>query len=283
MRSLVWCFLLGMSGAFYNTPQAIAQDTTVPENEPPLIVGASIFPPISVQNADGTWSGYAADLARALSEETGIAIEFKAFENPADVIGALIAGQVDMLPALVKLPVTLETTVFSTPVAVEFLRLIAKPALAASLSHQPIHELRIGVIPPVIGSDMETLFSHNTPVEFASVDASLVALLVDEIDALLIPNSLAYTRFRAADLEHLFGFIDPPIRTVERYMPLHKSRANLMLAINAGLARMQADGRLERLSRQYVIDIPPYKLHNDDGTFSGFSVEMIQDLAELPI
>ena len=67
-----------------------------------------------------------------------------------------------------------------------------------------------------------------------------------------------------------------------------------MPAINAAIARMHSDGRLSALRAKHSIDlplpapevmsvgvphIPPHWIVREDGSFSGFNVEVIQDLA----
>ncbi|MEO0339147.1 MAG: sensor histidine kinase, partial [Bacteroidota bacterium] len=76
-------------------------------------------------------------------------------------------------------------------------------------------------------------------------------------------------------------FVGEPLQRVERVVALHESRADLLDDINAALARLEADGRLQALRLSYnvvvprqqakivtvgVAHFPPHLIVREDGT-----------------
>ena len=65
-------------------------------NKGSLLVGVSDFAPMDYQDANGEWTGFDTDMARAFAENLGLEIEFVPVE-PADRVSALSSKTVDCL------------------------------------------------------------------------------------------------------------------------------------------------------------------------------------------
>ena len=278
--------------AFFGLAQPIQVQA---QTEPPLIVGFADFPPYMQRSEDGTLSGFIVGLAEAIGDELGLEIDYLISDSARTFVAAQATGESQMIPGIALLPPLRDSNVFSDPVATESLRLIARTGDISRLSGSPPSGVRIGIIPPAVGSDFEALLSANTAVEFASPEAAIMELISGDLDAVLVPNPTAYDIARRAGVDHRVGFVTPAIRRFDRYVALHESRADLLPRINEAIARMQADGRLEALRRTYFLDLPeptpdvltvgiahspPYGIIAEDGSVSGFAAELFADLAE---
>ena len=174
-----------------------------------------------------------------------------------------------------------------------------RPAVLVSrqseLGVRALEGRRIGIVPPAMGSD-EPLLDRNTPVAYQTAQAAVMELLSGQVDAVLLPSTTVFASTRDAGLDGRITFIDPPLRNVTRHVALHDSRAELLEPINAAIDALKADGRLKGLRLRHGIDVPPpppdvltvgvaefppYNIYKDDGTFSGFGVEILIDLARL--
>lgn len=146
-----------------------------------------------------------------------------------------------------------------------------------------------------VGSAAQDLLAANQPVEFVTPEAALMNLLTGGVDAVLIPEPVAFSIARNAQVDAKISFLDPPVLAFSRFVALHRSRADLLPEINAALARMEADGRLPALRQKYFLDIPkpvpevltvgvrqnpPYQTVEPGGMFSGFGVEVLRGLAK---
>ena len=270
-----------------------AQQQTRPDQQA-LIVAFGVFPPYSFFDASGRRTGFSVDLAEAIGEEIGVPIEYTEFENSKDFVLGLVNGSAQIFPGIARLPALTDGVVFSDQIATESLRLMTKTQNPDRAAAAQLTGLRIGIVPPAIGSHIEALRAANTVSEFTTPDAAIMALLGDELDGVLAPNPTLFARARGVGVDNRISFLEPPVRMIERFVALHNSREDLLPAINEAIARLTADGTLAALRAKYFIDLPdpapeelsvgvphlpPHWIVEKDGGFSGFNVEVMRDLA----
>lgn len=293
---LFWILSFMLCTSVVHAQQQSTSQQNVFSDQPALSVAFGVFPPYSYFDAKGGRTGFSVELAEALGQEIGIAIEYADFESARAFVQALNNGTADMFPGIAQLPALQDNIAFSDPVATEVLRLMTTTAQRDGILADSLEGLRIGVIPPAVGSEIDALMAVNTAVAFATPDAALMALLAGELDGILAPNPTLFLRARNVGFDSHVSFLDPPVRTIQRFVAVHQSRADLMPAINQAIARMQSDGRLAALRAKYFIDlpppppavltvgvphIPPHMIVQEDGGFSGFNVDVLRDLAAL--
>ena len=259
----------------------------------PLVVPFAPFPPFLFLDENGQRTGFIADLAETIGSEIGTPIEYLDVANAREWVAVQASGQTEMIPGVLKLPPLTGTNVFSREVAADVLR----PAVLSSnqelLSSGILEGKRVAIVPPAVGSN-EPILDQNIPVEYASPQAALFDLLSGQVDAVLLPPPVVYGLARDAGVDGRIAFIGDPLLEATRHVALHENRAELLGPINEAIARMEADGRLEALRQRYNVTIPPpppdvltvgvtdfgnYSIVNEDGTFSGFAVEALTDLA----
>ncbi|UWQ62169.1 transporter substrate-binding domain-containing protein [Leisingera caerulea] len=260
----------------------------------PLTAAFVPVPPFAQQGPDGARSGFLIELTELIGAETGIAIRYLDLKTSREFIRRQIDGGTQIIAGVARLPPLEASNVFSSPVASETLRLTVLSRRAAALAGRR-SGLRIGIVPPAAGSAVQDLLTANSPVEFATPEAAVMNLLTGGVDAVLMPEPVVFSIARNAQVDARISFLDPPVRAFGRYVALHKSRADLLPAVNAALARMEADGRLPALRQKYFLDIPepapgeltagvyhnpPYQTVEPGGRFSGFAVEVLRGLAD---
>lgn len=260
----------------------------------PLVVPFAQFPPFLFFDDDGQRTGFIVDLAEMLGSEINVPIEYLDVANSRDWIAAQASGQSQLIPGVLKLPPLEATNRFSVEVAADVLR----PAVLASdhelIASETLTDKRVAVVPPAVGSD-HPILDQNTRVEYKSPQEAIFDLLSDKVDAVLLPPPVVYGLARDAGFDGRITFVGEPLLKSTRHVALHESRAELLPAINDALKRMEADGRLQNLREIYnisvpapppdilqvgVTELPPLSVINDDGTFSGFSIEVTQALAD---
>lgn len=266
-----------------------AQDT--PD---PLVVPFAEFPPFLYLDDTGERTGFIAMLALEIGEEIGVPITFLDVAGPREWIAAQASGRAQLIPGVVQLPLLAETSLFSDQVATDTLRPAVLSTNQALIELGVLTDQRVGVVPPSIGSD-EPVLAQNRPSTYDSAHAAILHLLTGQVDALLIPPPVVLELARDANLDGRIAFIGPPLREETRHVALHESRAELLPVINAAIARMEADGRLEALRLRYnitvpppppevlrvgVAHLPPLSIIAEDGGVSGFNVDVTQALAE---
>lgn len=251
--------------------------------------------PLFYSDADGEPTGIAVEFARTLARELGFELapyrisDFPTWRrNQTD-------GTSEMLPMAAKIPAFAETNLYSDTIFSSDARFAVRAEDANTFDPTDLAGVRVGTLPPGAGSNPD-LYPGATVLTYPNTGAAVIALLSNEIDTVSTESSLVYAEARAARLDHRIVFVGPPVETWERVIILHKSRSELLEPINDVIARMRADGRIDELREAFqlrvpptapdvltvgVTDFPPYNIQNDDGTFAGFSVETMRDLAKL--
>ncbi len=281
-------FVLLCLGLFAIVPrplQAQAQD--------PLTVTFLPIPPIAEIGPDGQQTGFLIELARLIGQEVSRPIDIVRIDSVQEFVEFQISGQSDMIAGVGRLPPLQATNLFSDVVASEQLRPIVLVSRAAEFEGGQITGARVGIVPPALGSQEDAFLGRNVPVTFESAEAAVMALLIGNVDVLLIPEPVAYSIARRAGADGRLAFVGDAMRQVDRFVALHESRADLLGPINAAIQELEQSGELERLRRQFglilpapppdevvvgVTHFPPYNVVNSDGTVTGFAVEVLRDL-----
>lgn len=265
------------------------------EPSAPLVVPFAQFPPFLFLDENGQRTGFIAELAELLGAEIGVPIDYLEVEGAREWVAAQAAGDAQFIPGVLRIPGLQATNVFSNEIAEDILR----PAVLASneelISAGVLEGQRVAVVPPAVGSE-DPVLNQNTVATYGTPQEAVVDLLSGKVDAVLLPPPIVYGIARDAGVDGRITFIGEPLREAKRFVALHESRAELMPAINAAIARMEADGRLEALRQRYNINVPPpppetliiginhappYGIIGQDGDVSGFTAEMWADLARL--
>ncbi|KII11401.1 transporter substrate-binding domain-containing protein [Phaeobacter sp. S60] len=261
----------------------------------PLRIGFLSVPPFAQRNIQGEETGFLVELAQQLATELGTSITLVPVTSSREFVQAQVEGRTDLIAGIAQLPALRDSNLFSTPISRETLRPMVRIDMALSQSTATMSGARVGVVPPAVGSDQEAFLARNTTVNFSTPEAAVLALLSKTVDAVMIPEPVAFNIAKSAGVDNRIRFLNPPLREFGRYIALHRSRADLMPKIELALRRMRQDRRLDDLLLKYFLDIPlpvpevlrvgvrhapPYQLIDADGEFSGFAVEALRSLAQ---
>ncbi len=260
----------------------------------PVTMGWESSRPLAFETTDGTLSGLYVDLAHHLGAEIGFDVEFLRVSNLEEWLETFRTGQTQIIPGIPKLPSIQDTTVFSNAAFAQQVRLMVRTEDAALIDLANLNGRRIGVIPPTSGSD-PALLPDATILAFPNANAALIELLNGDIDAISAPTYFTLPAARAARVDHRVAFTSEHLLEYELFVGLHKDRADLLGPINTALAAMAQDGRLSSIATRYGIEVPqdtpdtltvgvyhfpPYQVVHADGSFTGFGVETLRDLAD---
>lgn len=260
----------------------------------PLVVGVISFPPFIQTDTDGRRSGYMIDLAREIADEIDVPIEFREFDGIGPFFQAQIQGETHLMAGVAALPPLLATNTLSQPIAKARVRIAVRSEDKTVHSEGPLSGIRLGFVPPTVGADEKAVLDQNTAVEFSSTDSAIMGLLTKTVDALLIAEVAVFSTARRGRLDHRIALVGPPVREFDRVVAVHDSRKDLQPAINEAIARISADGRLSDLRRKYFLELPPlapdvlrvgvfhfppFQVVQEDGSFTGLSVENLRELA----
>lgn len=251
--------------------------------------------PYTYAGRDGEVDGLFADMARELGQRLGYRIEFQRFADPLAMATAQADGLTDILPGVAALPMLGRSNLFSDPMATTRVRILVPTDTADEIDPGAVSGLRIGIIPPVAGAAADTFLARNEAVPYTRMALALVHLLEGRIDGLLVPEGPMMALARDLQLDHRIQGVGEPLLVYDRVVALNRARADMMPAINAAIAEMEADGTLAEIRREYLMDVPPpvpdvlsvgvvhyppYQVVTEDGGVTGFAVETLKVLAE---
>jgi len=252
-------------------------------------------PPLLMRGEDGAPTGFAVELARLVADEVGFELELKYYGPIPDIAAAQASGETDMLVAVGMGPVFQPTNMASRPISEVQVRLAIPIERADSFDPDNLAGLRIGAVPPTIAAD-PALFPAATLVEQPGPEEALISLLSGDVDAVSYPVNVLFAMTRATRLDGRIAFVGDPLKTIQRVIVLHESRAELLDPVNVALEKFEADGTLEQLRAKYLISnpapvpdvltvgvhhVPPFVDMAADGTATGFGVEVLEDLMDL--
>ncbi|MFK7994342.1 MAG: transporter substrate-binding domain-containing protein [Granulosicoccus sp.] len=249
--------------------------------------------PLYFSDDAGAATGLAVELAYELGREVGFDIKPYRIPDFATWGRDQNSGDSEILPMAAKLPALVENNLFSDVVFTSEVRFAVRIEDSDTFDYNNIAGVRIGVLTPGAGSD-PALYPSAVMLSFSNTRAALISLLSGEIDAIATESGFTFAEAQAARLDHRIAFVGPPIEVAERVVVVHKSRAELLDPINDAIAKMKANGRIDALVRRFrarvpsvapevlqipVAHMPPWmKLENN--TVTGFSVELIEELAD---
>ncbi|ATF17281.1 transporter substrate-binding domain-containing protein [Phaeobacter gallaeciensis] len=260
----------------------------------PLRIGFLPVPPFAQRDDQGEETGLLVAFAQDLATELGTSITLVPMTSSHDFVQGQADGRTDLIAGVARLPALQNSNLFSTPISSETLRPMVRTDMVQGHSTATLSGVRVGIVPPAVGSEQEAFLARNTTVNFTTAEAAIMALLLERIDAVLIPEPVAFSIAKSARVDGRVRFLNPPLREFNRFVALHESRAELMPDIETALQKMKADRRLDVLLKKYFLDIPlpapevlrvgvrhspPCQIVGPSGEFSGFGVEVLRQLA----
>ncbi|WP_169727458.1 transporter substrate-binding domain-containing protein [Granulosicoccus antarcticus] len=270
------------------------------DSEATLKIGWTLAPPVFEIGSNGEYTGYSVEFARLLGKQIGRNVQIQIFDNITALVDAQISGETDMLAGAPDLAIFNQSNVFSQSVGTSRYALFGLSSRLDDLDTSLDGSLRVSVLPGR-PTGVDEYLKHQIEVPISSPGEGLLALLAQDIDAVIFPEDSVQTWTYRAGLDHLILPISEPVAEVQRVVALHNSHADLLPSINTAINRMEADGSLPELRRRYLMEhfepepevlkvgIPqiveglefaPYFLLEEDEEYTGFAIELFQKLAE---
>ena len=222
------------------------------------------YEPFNYRTPDGKMAGYDVDVAEAIAEKIGADLEYVC-QDWDGIVPALLANKFDMIIASLSItPERQERIDFSIPYRTSQGQLIGAKDLNLTLfdeEGEPIldafKDIRFGV---------ERATTYFSWVEANLPDAGLVyydsnpSLFMDlasgRIDVAITNPMKAYLDFLSKDDGAGFEFVSPPLVDPQFFgegvgVGLRKGNEDLLARVDAALAEIIAEGKLEEFSLKY--------------------------------
>jgi signal transduction histidine kinase/ABC-type amino acid transport substrate-binding protein len=234
-------------------PPALAAET--------LRVGSETdYAPFSIVNDQGEPDGFAVELFRSVAQAMNREVTFET--GPwSEVLEGLRVGDLDALPFVGIFPERDAYLDFSVPIVVTHGTAFVREGGPTVRNQDDLADLRVAVMRDDVGHE----YARTQPwgygvVPFPTLQDAFDCLSVAECDAVIAPRlqgvlmieSEELTGITAADLS-LDGF------KLEYAFAVRAGDADLLAALNGGLAIRTADGTLQRLYDKWMPHLRPHQ------------------------
>lgn len=252
------------------------------------------WPGLFEKTTNGEYTGFYPELARAIADRAGFSLRFIEFDTPREAIGIWTGGRNLFAAGPPRTP-ALAHAVFSEPVGEIATYLFVLEREDPGLSLSDMTGQRIGVVERAAGSDLGDLGGRaGEVVSFVDIRDAFGALIMGRIDGVVTTYKFAADLLRNTQLDYRVRTVDPALRVEPFYALLSPDRADLMPRVNDAIRELRADGTLDRLLAAWnvtkpdpvpsvltvgVSRFPPYQVVREDGTFTGYGVEALRQLA----
>ena len=252
-------------------------------------------PPTHYIDETGTQRAFSTDLTRALGEIVGFDVEPVEQTAFRGSIESMEAGKIDIIAGTANVERFSDNVVISDRLIRSKVYLFARTSEMATRDDTDLKGKRIGKLGIGPLHDGLDLFRDSELVSFETYYEMVVAIITGEVDFLIAPHEQIALRATALGLSGRIEALGSELWEVDRFVVLHKSKSHLLPLINDAIAEIQNDGRLEVIAQTYQMDVgnpvpdvlvvgilhdPPYQVIEPSGTFGGFAVEAITEIAQ---
>ena len=259
-----------------------------------VIVGWVDAPPFYQQQTSGQPTGFAVQVLLKIADQANFDIEFRQYSSIKETTAAQRAGEIHIPPVVRPLSIPGLDMVYSNPIGQAEIVVVQRADASLDTDLDEITNRRVGYFSREQSPAEQRLLGRNDPIELPISGDAIIKLLAGEIDALIAADAWIAAQLRAARLDYRVRRIASSIDRSDMVVTLHPSRAHLLGAINAALAKLNTSGELDALRTIWamnlpdpapevltvgVLHFPPYQVINEDGSFTGFAVESLRDLA----
>jgi len=237
----------------------------------PLIVGTeATFPPFEMSDDQGTITGFDIDLIEAIAEDQGFTIRLRdmAFDG---IIPALATGQIDLAISAISITEDRRASVdFSEPY------LNAGIVIAARTNdeiqtmddlHGKIAAVQIGTTGATEAERLQHEGILKAVKSFPNVGLAIQDLLQGGVD--IVINDKPSTANYVANFGGKVRLLEAELISDDYGIAVKKGNTELLERLNAGLANLRENGRLEEIREKYFpATSPALQVAPDDLTIS---------------
>ena len=260
-----------------------------------IIVGWIDVLPFYKQQPSGQPTGFSAEVITKIADRAGFDVEFKHYANVETLFDAFRAGETHMMPAARASSLPEPGIVFSAPISQAELVVMLRAEDVPNTRLDQIIGRQLGIFVNEKSLEARQLADRNNMVEMPLSGEAILKLLSGDLDVLIAPDAWIAAQLRGAKLDQRVARMSTPLARTDRIVALHPSKAHLLGAVNSAIAQLEAKGEIDTLKTIWalnlpmpepdvltvgVIHFPPYQVINEDGTFTGFAVEVLRQLAE---
>jgi polar amino acid transport system substrate-binding protein len=242
--------LLGLS--FLATAQADRLDEILDRGS--LRIGVSLFTPWTMKDKSGELIGHEIDVARKLAADMGVKPELSVYPW-ADIVGALNAGEIDLI--LAGMAITPQRALqvnFTRPYVESGVLLATNSHMTRDISdmrelNRP--EIVVVAVAKTLGSDVAKLLFDDSDLRILASSGEARQAVVDGKAHAYVASSIEATFLALEHPDTVDLPISKPLLTSVAGIGVRKGEQELLNFLNAWIASRTADGWLPATSKYW--------------------------------
>lgn len=213
--------------------------------EPALVGGDPNYPPFHYLNDQGLAAGRDVELIRAIAADQGFEVQFSLMEW-GRVLGQLERGSLDVVPMFITEDRRARFD-FSQPFARRHHQVFGPRRAGRVEGVQELAGRRVAV--QFAGMAYEWLANQDAGIDIRPInieDSAVLAVVRGEADYALVPSDIGERAIAVHGLDDIVA-LSPPLLERDYAFGVSRSRPALREKIDAGLARLRANGGLAQI------------------------------------
>ena len=229
------------------------------KEHPELLLGIdTTWPPFEFRNAQGIYTGLAADYVKLITNQLGVSVKQVAASNWSEVLEQTKDGKLDWLPGIMSTPERQKRLAFTRPYLDFPIVILAHKGGATPKNIQELYGLRVGVIENYAPHELlRTQHPDLNIVALPNVSSALQALATDQVDAMVGDLASSVWSLRQLKLDGLYVSGETPYR-FQLAMAVPKDQTVLLGLLDKVLANI-SPSETERIQQHWVGNMSDYR------------------------
>lgn len=223
-----------------------SQSSAQKQAEPAVKLVYTEFAPYSFTGPDGTAQGLSIDLARRLLEAEGRSLDAIVAVNPAAAIEMLKQGEADMSTLLGRTEARAQVARYTSSVGALRTVIFAKKT-GETRRISDFSGLRIGVVSGSVGMNVVDVIPFAEVVELRKLDDLVMAMMTDQVDAIIAPSNGLQARLRLMGIDPLVEMVEPPLASFPFVFYVSPANPGLLTTLEREITQMLTPADLRAL------------------------------------
>lgn len=215
------------------------------------------FPPQYQVDVEGKASGFAIDVLDAVAERAGIRVGYRVFDTWGQAQGALMRGDVEVIPNLGMTPPRMEFADFTSPVET-----FAIPFFVRSSSNlHDVSELVNRQVAVVRNNAAVRLLRVRDDIQlriYQGFPEALLSLMSGEVDAVAFPEPVVWKLARQAGFAHRIRALPGPLVEIKRGIAVSKALPGLHQRLSVAVDDLMVEPKYQQIYAKWFSEPEPF-------------------------
>lgn len=209
------------------------------------------FPPYYVTDEQGNSGGFAIEVFDEVAKRAGLTIRYEAQESWNETFAAMKSGQAHVIPNLGITDKRKKYATFTVPIDSHRISMFTRREVSEIKALKDLANHTVGVVRLNLGAKLISQWKNVKVKVFNDYPEALEALIANEIDALIYPETIIWNLARSRGVDGKIKTVGRPLREVSRAIAVRKDLIDLHQALDTALWTFLNSPDFERIYRKW--------------------------------